>query len=248
MAVSPAFRPESLRAPEDEVNLQRQTLVFDADDTLWENNILFERVIADFVAWLKHPTLRTEEVRAVFDDIERANTVAHGYGSQVFLRTLGDCFAQLSERPVTTAERQHIESLAIALLEHRVELVPGVSQTLAELGSRHELYLLTKGAPDEQQRKIEVSGLAHHFRDTFIVAEKDLAVYLDLAERLTLDPATTWMIGNSPKSDILPARRAGWNAVFLPNDNIWALEHDELDPTDSSVLQLSRLAQLTDHF
>ena len=101
-----------------------QTLVFDADDTLWENNVLFERVIDDFMDWLAHPTLDRAAVRAVFNDIEAANTVAHGYGSQVFLRSLGECFAHLQERPASVAERQEIEALAVALVEHRVELVP----------------------------------------------------------------------------------------------------------------------------
>lgn len=104
-----------------------KTLIFDADDTLWENNVLFERVIDDFMDWLRHPTLDRTSIRAVFDDIEAANTVAHGYGSRVFLRSLGDCFARLQARPASDAERLDIEALAVALVEHRVELVPGVT-------------------------------------------------------------------------------------------------------------------------
>jgi len=122
-----------------------QTLVFDADDTLWENNVLFERVIDDFLDWLAHPTLDRATIRTVFNDIEAANTVAHGYGSQIFLRSLGECFARLQERPATEAERREIDALAVALIEHRVKLVPGVATTLADLGTRHELLLLTKG-------------------------------------------------------------------------------------------------------
>jgi len=86
-----------------------QTLVFDADDTLWENNVLFERVIDDYLEWLRHPTLDNAAIRAIFNDIEVANTAAHGYGSQVFLRSLGECFAHLQQRPATEAERQEIK-------------------------------------------------------------------------------------------------------------------------------------------
>ncbi len=225
-----------------------QTLVFDADDTLWENNVLFERVIDDFLDWLAHPSLDRATIRALFDDIEAANTVAHGYGSRVFLRSLGECFARLQARPASAAERREIEALAVALVEHRVELVPGVAATLAELGTRHDLLLLTKGAVDEQQNKLDASGLAQHFRSVHIVAEKNVETYRRLVRDEALTPADTWMIGNSPRSDINPARRAGLNAVFLPNENTWVLEHDDVDSSDPGVLRLQRLPELLEHF
>jgi putative hydrolase of the HAD superfamily len=225
-----------------------QTLVFDADDTLWENNVLFERVIDDFMDWLAHPTLDTASIRSVFNDIEAANTVAHGYGSQVFLRSLGECFARLQERPATEAERREIDALAVALVEHRVELVPGVASTLAELGTRHDLLLLTKGQVTEQQNKVDISGLGHHFRSVHIVAEKNVATYRRLVREESLTPSETWMVGNSPKSDINPARLAGLNAVFLPNENTWILEHDDIDPADDGVLRLTRFPELLEHF
>ncbi|SFI49056.1 putative hydrolase of the HAD superfamily [Streptosporangium canum] len=230
------------------MRLTGQVLVFDADDTLWENNVLFERVIDDFTHWLEHPTLDRTEIRAILDDIQAANAVTHGYGSKMFLRSLGECLERLRERPATAAERRHLDELVAALVEHRVELVPGVAETLADLGSRHDLLLLTKGDMDEQQRKLDVSGLAPHFRDIHIVAEKNLDTYRWLTREHGLTPTTSWMIGNSPKSDILPARQAGMNAVFIPNDNTWALEQSELDPADGGVLLLQRFSQLPDHF
>ncbi len=225
-----------------------QTLVFDADDTLWENNVLFERVIDDFLDWLEHPSLDRAAVRSVFNDIEAANTVAHGYGSQVFLRSLGECFARLQERAATEAELREIDALAVALLEHRVQLVPGVADTLADLGTRHELLLLTKGDPVEQRNKVDISGLGPHFRGIHVVAEKNVETYRRLVREEALTPDRTWMIGNSPRSDINPARRAGLNAVFLPNDNTWILEHDDIDPADPGVLHLTRFHELLDHF
>ena len=225
-----------------------QTLIFDADDTLWENNVVFERVIEDYLDWVAHPTLDRAQARAVLNEIELANTVAHGYGSRVFLRTLQDCFARLSERPASPAEEAQIRELATALVEHRVELLPDVAETLDQLGSRHSLFLLTKGDPDEQQRKIDASDVGHHFLDIHIVAEKDVDTYHSVTSQHDLDPARTWMIGNSPKSDILPARRAGLNAVFIPNDNTWVLERDELDPDDAGVLHLRQFGELLLHF
>jgi putative hydrolase of the HAD superfamily len=225
-----------------------QVLIFDADDTLWEFNHLFERVIDDYLEWLAHPTQSTDEIRATLLDIEAANAAAHGYGTQVFLRSLRDCFLHLNERPATDDEQAAIDALAVPLLEHHVTPLPGVVETLTALGARHRLLLLTKGATDEQQRKIDASALAPHFEHLHIVAEKDVATYREVTRRHDLDPATTWMIGNSPKSDVAPARAAGLRAVYIPNVNTWALEHAELDPDDDGVLQLSRIGELLDHF
>lgn len=225
-----------------------QHLIFDADDTLWENNVLFERAIDDFIEWVDHPTLDAVAVRHLLLDIERANAAAHGYGSKVFLRSLHDCFERLAERPVSPADEADIDRLTARLAHHEVELIPDVAATLDELGGRHDLLLLTKGDPVEQQRKIDASGLAHHFRRAVVVAEKEPAVYAELAATEGLDPARAWMIGNSVRSDVNPALTVGMGAVFIPNDNTWALEHAELDLTAARLLQLERFGQLASHF
>jgi putative hydrolase of the HAD superfamily len=56
------------------------------------------------------------------------------------------------------------------------------------------------------------------------------------------------MVGNSPRSDVLPARRAGMRAVFLPNDNTWVLEHTDIDPRDTGVLTLQAFPDLLRYF
>ena len=226
----------------------RQHLVFDADDTLWENNVLFERTVDDFIEWLAHPTLDPGAVRDILLDIERANAAAHGYGSKVFLRSLHDCFGRLAERPTSVEDAEGIVSLAQRVVLQEVELVPDVAAVLGELGTRHDLLLLTKGDPEEQQRKVDASGLAHHFRSVRIVPEKDVAVYVALAAEEGLDPSTTWMVGNSVRSDVNPALAAGMGAVFVPNDNTWALEHDVLAEGAERLLVVERFGQLLDHF
>jgi putative hydrolase of the HAD superfamily len=230
------------------VPTDRQTLVFDADDTLWENNVLFERVIDSYLDWLAHPTLDRAATRALLDDVERANVGVHGYGTTSFLRSLHDCFERLSERPATPTEAREIEELAAALVFDEVELMPGVAETLSDLGARHDLLLLTKGQPTEQQRKIDASNLAHHFASVHIVPEKRVDTYRALVSELDLRATATWMIGNSPRSDILPARAAGLGAVFIPNPHTWVLEEDELDHTDDGVLHLRHFRELVRHF
>ncbi|MGP8302911.1 HAD family hydrolase [Streptomyces inhibens] len=223
-------------------------LIFDADDTLWENNVIFERVIDEFLDWMVHPELDRDGVRAVLDGIEAANAVTLGYGSKVFLHSLGECVERLRGRAATAEESARISGWAAAFDGGRVELIPQVAETLAELARRHELLLLTKGDTEEQERKVAASGLTRHFRGVHIVAEKNVATYEELTRAYDLVPASAWMIGNSPKSDILPARSAGLNAVFIPNDHTWVLEHDELDPGDDKVLRLSAFGELLRHF
>lgn len=224
------------------------TLIFDADDTLWENNVVLERVIEDFLDWVNHPTLDRAQVRAVLDEIETANALTHGYGTKMLLRSLHDCFVRLQKRPAEPAERTAIDDLAAALTRTAIEPIPGVYETLAELGTRYNLLLLTKGDHDEQQRKIHASRLAHHFDHIHIVPEKNTETYTTLIKQHALDPAHTWMIGNSPRSDIRPARAAGMNAVFIPNQHTWALEHDDLPKDDEHILTLTTFPELLDHF
>ena len=226
----------------------RQTLVFDADDTLWENNVVFERVIDDFLDWIRHPSLDRGQIRQILDDIERANAGRHGYGTVVFLRSLHECFAKLAERPATDAEQAEIDALAAQLVNHQIELIPSVAATLQALGRQARPLPADQGRRAEQQRKIDASGLASHFRGIDIVAEKHAETYLDLTRRHGWPIESTWMIGNSPKSDVLPARAAGLRAVFIPNPHTWVLEHDELDDDDTGVLRLKTFGELVDHF
>ena len=128
--------------------------------------------------------------------------------------------------------------------------MPEVPQTLEYLRTRHRLILVTKGAQAEQSGKIERSGLKEYFSATEIVAEKDSAVYHALAEKYELARESTWMIGNSPRSDINPALAAGLHAVFVPHGDTWILEHEEVNaaPAGQRLLILGRFAELREHF
>ncbi len=228
----------------------RQTLIFDGDDTLWENNVYFERAINDFIAYLGHSTLSSVEVRAYLDEIQRANIAGHGYGAPMFGRSLRECYEHLHHRNLDETELATVMGFAERILSHPMELIAGVEETLALLAARHEVALLTKGHDQEQRLKIERSGLAGYFDRTFIVPEKDTAVYRTVVVELGSRPETTWMIGNAPRSDINPALAAGLNAVFLPHDLTWRLEHDEIASAGASgtLLVLDRFANLQHHF
>lgn len=227
-----------------------QTLIFDADDTLWENNIYFERAIEDFIAYLDHSTLAPAEVRAVLDEIQRANVPTHGYGIRNLGPSLRQTAERLHERDLDDAEIATIMGFAERILSHPLELIAGVEETLSDLVTRHELALLTKGHEEDQRLKIERSGLAGFFSYTFIVPEKDVATYRAVAKDLRRPPDAIWMIGNAPRSDINPALAAGLNAVFVPHPQTWRLEHDDLTPDAGSgrLLVVERFTDLRRHF
>lgn len=203
-------------------------LVFDADDTLWENNIYFERAFDDFCSFLDHSKLTPAQVRDVLNEIELVNAKIHGYGSKNFGRNLQQAYHHLAEREIRSADLDHVMSLAERILEQPLEVIEGVEETLAELARRHELTLFTKGHPDEQRMKVDRSGLSGYFAHTAIVREKDAPAYRRLIEERRFHPPETWMIGNSPKSDINPALEAGMNAVLIPHPHTWVLEHQDL--------------------
>jgi putative hydrolase of the HAD superfamily len=142
---------------------------------------------------------------------------------------------------------QRILGFARSIAEQEIELLPGVSETLAELSARHRLILMTKGNHAEQADKLSRSGLASYFSSVEIAAEKDPATYRDVLRRYELAAKTSWMIGNSPKSDINPALAAGLNAVFLFHKDTWILEHATLDaaPAGQLLIELDSFAKLT---
>ena len=223
-------------------------LVFDADDTLWENNIYFERAFDDFCAFLDHSKLTPAQVRDVLNEIELVNAKIHGYGSKNFGRNLQQAYQHLAEREIRSLDLDHVMSLAERILEQPLEVMDGVPETLAELAQRHELTLFTKGHPEEQRMKVDRSGLGGYFAHTAIVKEKDTPAYQRLVEERGFDPQETWMIGNSPKSDINPALEAGLNAVLVPHPHTWVLEHQDLREGGERLKIVTAFSQLRDHF
>jgi putative hydrolase of the HAD superfamily len=227
-----------------------QTLLIDADDTLWENNIYFERAIAKFISFLDHREHSPEQVRLVLNDVERSSIATHGYGLHSFTHSLIATFEKLSVDPVTPELHDRIRSFAHQITDHPIEILTGVPETLKYLGERHHLILMTKGHPAEQWGKIERSGLKEYFSAIEIVAEKDESTYRSAIAKYALATDVTWMIGNSPKSDINPALAAGLHAVFIPHNNTWVLEHEEVAvaPASQQLLVVDRFGDLRNHF
>ncbi len=223
----------------------RKHLIFDADDTLWENNIYFEAAFDQFCDFLSHSSMSPDEIRSVLDEIEMANARIHGYGSRNFARNLAVCLQHLCERNISPADLQAVEDFAHTILEKPIELLPGVENTIADLSARHDLTIFTKGDPEEQRIKIDRSGLMPYFQHAAIVKEKNSDAYRRLAAERSLHPDHTWMIGNSPKSDINPSLAAGLHAVYVPHPRTWTLEREDVPESHPKLLRIGQLSELS---
>jgi putative hydrolase of the HAD superfamily len=228
--------------------MARHTLLIDADDTLWENNIFFEKSIEHFITQLEHLGYTREYIRHILNETERRNIRQHGYGVRSFRRSLEETYLKLAGNAAKREMVQEIANIAVQLESTPPHILDGVPETLAYLAKHHRLIMLTKGEPAEQAAKVERSGLQPHFDAIEIVLEKDAKVYERLVGQFKIVKTHGWMVGNSPRSDINPALQMGLNAVFIPHPNTWHLEHAELESGTGKLLILTSFRDLREHF
>ena len=222
-------------------------LVFDADDTLWDSNIHFLEAFEAFVEAVAAVGVdaHRDSVKAAVRDAELELIQTHGYGRAPYVAALHRAVLRLGSELHQEALKLHVERIGKELIERHCELLSGVAETVPELASRHSLILFTKGQRDEQMRKLERSGLAPHFSRVETPREKDPAAYQRLLADAELDPERTFMIGNSPRSDINPSLRAGLRAaIYIPYQHTWELEHEELDLQDRRIVEISDFRDL----
>jgi putative hydrolase of the HAD superfamily len=224
-----------------------QNLLIDADDTLWENNIYFERVIRQVQILLDRAGADASGFRSTLDETERRRIPLTGYGTLNFTQSLMETVTKLMPPGTDPALPAQVEQLALAIRDHPIEVIDGVPDTLAYLSERHTLFLVTKGNHEEQSRKIRESALFGYFRGIEILPEKNTQAYTSLLVRHGWDGLASWMIGNSPRSDINPALAAGMNAVYIPHVHTWTLEHEE-PIKHPGLLELASFSDLKLHF
>lgn len=234
---------------DDERRIER-TLLIDADDTLWENNVFYLRCTADFLDYMASLGYDPDAVSGMLDVCERETISALGYGPGGFVAALGlTCERLLRESgrepaPGLVARARYLGQL---MLSPPMIVLPDVEPTLVALRPSTHLVLVTKGDQETQQGKIERSGLGPLFDARYVVGEKNAETYRRIASELVLNPRTTWMVGNSPKSDINPAIQAGLGAILIPHDHTWPAELQEIaDPLQ--VVKLERFPDLLPFF
>jgi len=222
----------------------RRVIAFDADDTLWHNENIFENMQERYRSLLAryHPAATVD--RALLAT-EKRNVGLYGYGVKGFTLSAVETAIELSAGNVSAEEIKTILDLGRNMLAHPVELLDGVADTLAALAGSHRLLVITKGDLRDQERKLAKSGLAAHFQHVEIVSEKDESTYAAILRRHGIAPAEFLMVGNSVKSDILPVLALGGAGVHVPYHLTWALDHTEQVPdADGRFFQLKSLREL----
>ena len=231
---------------------KKLTLIMDADDTLWENNIYYEQCIANFVELMATQDFGREEVERTVDEVERERIPRVGYAPEEFARSLVIAYQRLcvSHNLLVSDEVEgKVWEIGRAVMEYPIVLLDGVEETLAQLNlsNRFRLLLLTKGDRAAQEDKLTRSGLTHFFDAVHIVPEKDAGVIRGLIAEYELRPEQTWVIGNSPRSDVNPALEAGIGAIYVPHPNTWTLEREEIARREQ-VVTVECFGELVDIF
>lgn len=223
-----------------------ELIAFDADDTLWDYEVLYHRAKPE-VLRLFSGQPETGELEPMLDEIEIANLEIYGYGIKSFGLSMIEALANHSDGPVERSALQGMIQLIKDMMDTTLELAPQVETVLAELSSKKPLMLLTKGDMFEQERKIERSGLAKYFQYIEIVSAKTEESYRSILEKYRIAPDHFLMVGNSLKSDILPVTAIGGQAVYIPHRLTWSHEIVEEEDSHQGFTQLEDLQELLNY-
>lgn len=202
------------------------TLGFDADDTLWHNERVFRLTEERFAELLRDYSEKDHLAERLLA-AERRNVLHYGYGVKGFTLSMIETAIEVTDRQVPADVIAEILEAGREMMRHPVDPLPQVEETLKAVKANYKLVLITKGDLFDQERKVSASGLDVHFDAIEIVSEKTESTYATLFARHGSGPSEAMMIGNSLKSDIVPALAAGAFGVHVPYDMTWALEEAE---------------------
>ncbi|WP_047508202.1 MULTISPECIES: HAD family hydrolase [unclassified Rhizobium] len=219
------------------------TIGFDADDTLWQNEQFYRLTETHFTELLSdyaEGTVVSERLLAA----EKRNLQHYGFGIKGFTLSMIETAIEITEGNVPASVIAQILDTGRDLLSHPVETLPEVRETLAALSDHYLLVLITKGDLFDQERKLAQSGLGDFFHAVEIVSDKTAVTYRRIFSKIGGGPERAMMVGNSLKSDIVPAIAAGSYGVFVPHELTWVLEHVE-EPTEAPRFRkIERLGEL----
>lgn len=219
------------------------TIGFDADDTLWQNEQFFRLTEARFTELLADHA-EPAQLSARLLEAERRNLAHYGFGIKGFTLSMIETAVEVTEGRVPGQIIGKILDVGREMLSHAVETLPGAEETLRALAGSHRIVLITKGDLFDQERKLAQSGLGELFAAIEIVSDKSSATYRRIFDRHGDGPERAMMVGNSLKSDVVPAIEAGAWGVFVPHELTWALEHVEAPSAAERFRQIVRLDEL----
>ena len=219
------------------------TIGFDADDTLWQNETFFRLTEQRFTELLSEHGAH-EVISARLLEAERRNLRFYGFGVKGFTLSMIETAVEVTNGQVSASVIGEILGYGRQMLQNPVETLPHARETLDALAGRYRILLITKGDLFDQERKLAQSGLGDYFSAVEIVSDKTPSVYERIFTRHGDGPARAVMVGNSLKSDVGPAIRAGSWGVYVPHDLTWVLEHEEAPEADPRFRRIADLGQL----
>lgn len=201
-----------------------QVVGFDADDTLWRSQEFFDQAQLDFEAILgAYVDLDSDLMRSTMLATERGNLARYGYGVKGMILSMVEAAIALTGGKIKAHDIQKIMELGKELLEHPVELLPGIPEAVQAVAQRYRIVLITKGDLFHQERKVAQCGLTA-FQRIEVVSEKDIPTYRRLLSEFEVAPEQFAMVGNSLRSDIAPVVELGGWGVYVPYHTTWAHE------------------------
>ncbi|WP_421694252.1 HAD family hydrolase [Aestuariivirga sp.] len=219
------------------------TIGFDADDTLWQNETFFRLTEQRFAELLsEHGEHQVISARLL--EAERRNLAFYGYGVKGFTLSMIETAVEVTNGQVSASVIGEILSFGRQMLQNPVEALPHAEETLAALSGRYNIVLITKGDLFDQERKLAQSGLGAYFNAVEIVSDKSADTYARIFSRHGDGPERAVMVGNSLKSDVVPAIRAGSWGVYVPHELTWVLEHEDAPEGDPRFRRIESLAEL----
>jgi len=223
-------------------------IIFDADDTLWPNNKFYMDAERDLTTIIKEAGHDNQVIKDKFDSVEKKVVATFGYGSNNFIRIMKELYDYFLDGKATGDTDSRFRKIVQQFEQHPYrtpQFFPDVIETMNILKQSYDLYILTKGNYQEQNSKLELSGIDQMVIEYFIPPEKDDAYYKQLLEDKGWNPETTCMVGNSPKSDINPALRQGMYAILIPYEFTWKLDNEAIAVSSNKFFKISGFGKLT---
>lgn len=222
------------------------TIGFDADDTLWQNEAYF-RLTQDRFTSLLRDHADPDHLHDRLLAAERRNIGAYGFGVKGFTLSMIETAIEVTDGRVPASVISELLGAGRAMLDHPVELLPHAREAVASLALSHRIVLITKGDLLHQERKLAQSGLGDLFHAVEIVSDKTAQIYASIFARHGTGPEQALMVGNSLKSDVVPALQAGGFGVYVPHGLTWALEAADEPAEHPRYASLPDLGQLPAH-
>jgi putative hydrolase of the HAD superfamily len=216
---------------------------FDADDTLWQNEHFYRMTEERFTALLAEYA-EPSHLSARLLEAEKRNLRHYGFGIKGFTLSMIETAIEVTEDRVPASVIRQILDAGREMHSHPVETLPHVRETLEQLAGSYRIILITKGDLFDQERKLAQSGLGDMFDAVEIVSDKTATTYERIFTRYGDGPGRSMMVGNSLKSDVLPALQAGSWGVYVPHSITWAFEHAEVPVGEPRFKQLAHLGEL----